>query len=240
MALREEDRLCLVDEERQAQEPQIICSLGLIAEDLRGQERSVMPLDIARVRHYLRKFRLPDPVHRGTGLGTPPAGIWSSRWTARTFTCRPSRRSAAWWRSAATRTPMAASHLCPSAARSRRRWRSRSHEHLIIFTDAARHTAGVAVGEARAGQADRLPRAVLLPRPDRRSADPEAEGHRLQHRGRSRLSAASFRSPNGCAPASTWSGSPNASTSGSRPSTPPSSSSSTASPMKACSAGTPR
>jgi len=30
VALREEDRLCLVEDERQAQEPQIICSLGLI------------------------------------------------------------------------------------------------------------------------------------------------------------------------------------------------------------------
>ena len=30
VALRGEDRLCLVEEERQAQEPQIICSLGLI------------------------------------------------------------------------------------------------------------------------------------------------------------------------------------------------------------------
>jgi len=31
IALREEDRLCLVEDERQAQEPQIICSLGLVA-----------------------------------------------------------------------------------------------------------------------------------------------------------------------------------------------------------------
>jgi hypothetical protein len=30
VALREEDRLCLVEDERQAQEPQIICSLGLV------------------------------------------------------------------------------------------------------------------------------------------------------------------------------------------------------------------
>ena len=30
IALREEDRLCLVEDERQAQEPQIICSMGLV------------------------------------------------------------------------------------------------------------------------------------------------------------------------------------------------------------------
>jgi len=30
IALREEDHLCLVEDERQAQEPQIICSLGLV------------------------------------------------------------------------------------------------------------------------------------------------------------------------------------------------------------------
>ncbi len=33
VALREEDRLCLVEDERQAQEPQIICSLGLVPGD---------------------------------------------------------------------------------------------------------------------------------------------------------------------------------------------------------------
>lgn len=32
IALRDEDRLCLIHEEEHAQEPQIICSLGLFAD----------------------------------------------------------------------------------------------------------------------------------------------------------------------------------------------------------------
>ena len=65
--LREEDRLCIIHEEEESQEPRIICSLGLADQTGEGRyapcahavaPRESMTLSMPRIRHYLREGNL--------------------------------------------------------------------------------------------------------------------------------------------------------------------------------------
>ncbi len=131
---------------------------------------------------------------------------------------------------------MAASHLIPCARKIETQVAKSVNEHLIIYTDAASTQQVWQWVKRETGQADRGPRADLLPRPDRRGADPEAAGDRLQPGGRRNSLHHRGCGGTGAARASMWSGSPSASTSGSRPSTPPSSSSCSGIPDEAAAA----
>ena len=141
-----------------------------------------MLLDIARVRHHLKAFDLHTLFieelgweHHRQELVVPVDGqdfrlqALAHKRGLVAFRCDPD---------AAGRDP-----ALPDAAQDRDAGGEVGQPAPDHLHRRGQDTAGLAVGEARAGQADRLPRAVLLPRPDGRGADPEAERHRLQPGG---------------------------------------------------------
>ncbi len=218
-------------------EPQIICSLGL-AQPTEDDEpcRSTS----ARCAAPARRTSTSRPVHRGAGLGrTTPATLAVIASTARASRSRPSpqKRGMVGFECAAADGDASRPRHAP--ARSSTQVAKSVHEHLIIFTDAGRDRAGLAVGRARGRQARRLPEHAFTAasrrracsearRPSPSSLDEEEEpDHRRRRR---RESEAAFDVERVT----------KRSTTASRPSTTPSSSSSRASPTRRPASGTPR
>ena len=71
MALRDEDRLCLIQEEEHSDEPQIICSLGLASGDTRKREVAMALNSSPRTSATRQGFDLRSSSSRNSaGTGT--------------------------------------------------------------------------------------------------------------------------------------------------------------------------
>ena len=113
---------------------------------------------------YLEEFDFTTALHRGAGLGhatMPPLEIRSTAGDCTRCTAVAQKRGMVVFR--LRRPPASAFPPTPLRRKIEQQVAKPAHEHLIIFTDAAQTDPDLAVGEARAGQARRLPRAHLPP-----------------------------------------------------------------------------
>ena len=167
----------MIEQEEQAQEPRIICSLGLS-----GQPRTDIRCSIStRVREYVKSFNFTKLFIEELGWDRHANG-WIFPSTARPSISPRSPRSGAW-------SPLVASRRrdgqIPDYATRRkieRQVAKSAHEHLIIYIDRDQNHPNLAVGQARAGQAGRCREHTYHQQPARRRADPEAPSDRLQPR----------------------------------------------------------
>ena len=145
-----------MQEEAEEQEPQIICSLGLVAERGRSRCRS----NAERVRQHLADFDLEPLFIEELGWDRY-AGRLDVAVDGEHVHAAGRRREARAWSPSSLAASTASCPTTRPGARSSVRSRESVHEHLIVYTDDARTTQVWQWVRREPGRADRLPRAHL-------------------------------------------------------------------------------
>ena len=172
IALRDEDRLCVIARRRADSGT----ADHLLAGARAGHSRAdVAMLDIdAHPRTTAERSTSADSSSRNSAGTDTTSQLDVAGRRPDLRPARRCRRSAAWSRLCSVRMPTAALPDHATRRKIERQVAKSAHEHLIVFTRHGQDHADLAVGQARAGQAAACREHTIHRRPARRRADPEA------------------------------------------------------------------